>query len=76
LEINGKIKLLDVEKKELQLLFKSEIGEAKGFVTPNHKATWSRFERTSFRADDFKKLHPDLYEQFSSKSLSSRLTIK
>ena len=73
--INAQLKALEAEKKELQNVFKSRIGEAKGAVVGGYKATWSRFKMERFDTETFKVENPALWQKYRKEVESGRFTI-
>lgn len=55
---------------------KSMLGQYKGCATDTHKVTLSRFERTSVDGKKLKELHPDVYEECTKTSSSTRFSVK
>lgn len=57
------------EKTRLENILKDEIGSSKGILTPSHRISWSRSERTK---TDLKRLeddHPDLIVNYQTTSV-------
>lgn len=54
---------------------KTLIGGYKGIETPEHRATWSRFERTEVDLKALRKAHPEIVEQFTTYPQADRLLV-
>jgi putative phage-type endonuclease len=63
--------VLDVRAMELKTL----IGGYRGIETPEHRATWSRFERAKVDLKGLRKAHPELVEEFTTHPMSDRLLV-
>lgn len=75
-ELGAEIKRLEAERKRHAQTIKAAIGEAKTLVAGEYRASWSRFERSSFDSKALAAEHPELAEKYARTIETGQLRVK
>ncbi|WIF95160.1 YqaJ viral recombinase family protein [Caminicella sporogenes] len=75
-EIKELMSKLDEEKKKIEQEIQVEMGENELALIGDRKITWKTVSSNRFDSKSFKKDYPDLYNQYTKKSLYRRFQIK
>lgn len=75
-ELKNAIKDLEGQAKEIENNIKLELGEAEIGYAPNYEIDWKSITSNKFNSKNFKKDHPELFNQYLNTSSYRKFSIK